>query len=250
MARVQLGGLITDIKGSVAGWTFHANSSGLIVRSRSGTGKSGTPKQFLARQTPNEYASLWQALTLTEQASWNTFAAAHTRTTPFGTTKTITGYNWFQSINWNLLSVGSSFITSAPSYTAAVAVTSYTLSFTATTITLTFGSSYNPANSGILVWTTSPLTRVSASLRSSFRSTLISTATPFTSIDITSAWESTHGLTWSTVAAFAVFNIGTMVQSIEKTSGIASTGLIVVSRVSGLSYGIGSMRIGSTFIVG
>lgn len=249
MARVQLGALVTGLKGSLLGWTFHSNSSGLIARARSGTGKSGTGKQFVARQVPNEYAALWAALSLMDQASWNTYAGLHTRTTPFGTVNTLTGFNWFQSINWNLLSVGSSFVSSPPAYVPAVAVETYTLVFTATSITIVFGSSYDPANSSILIWTTQPVTRVSTSLRSSFRSTAISGAYPFTSIDITSDWESTHGLVWADTAAFAVFNIGCMIQSIENSSGIASPGLIVVSRVSGLSYGIGAMRVGSTFVI-
>lgn len=248
MARVQYGGGVTALKGSIVGNTFQSNPSGAIVRARSGTGKKGTAKQMLSRQVVVNYNSLWQQLLLGYQMEWNDYAASHTRTNPFGETKAITGANWHQSINFNLQSFGNAYVNVPPAYTLPPAVTAYTLVLTATTISIVFDTSFSPTNSGLIIWVTAPTSRVSTSLRSQFRTCTLTVASPFTTIDITSDWNLATGLDYASLPSGSRFKIGCMVQTCEQTSGLCSPGLLTISEIA-ITSGIGSMRIGTTFIV-
>jgi len=67
MARIQLSGLLTDIKGSIGGSTFQNNASGLIMRNKSGTPKALRLKQSFPRLFPNAFNKLWHSLTLASQ---------------------------------------------------------------------------------------------------------------------------------------------------------------------------------------
>lgn len=250
MARVQYGALVTGLSGSIGGITFQNNASGSIARLKSGTPKNPTVNQSIAQQNITKYISLWQQLTLAEKTAWNNYAVLWTKTDEFGNVKTLTGLNWFQSVNYNLELVGSAITNTPPVHTLPTGVPSYTLTLSATSAIITFSPAFNPTNQALIIRATPPLSRSSTSTRQDMRLIKVLTAGPYSTIDITADWEAYFGLIWADIQAPFCYTIAVSIQTIEKTSGIASSGVLAISQNSLNNIGVGYMIVGSTNIVG
>lgn len=250
MAIVEFAAPITSIKGSIGGWTFQANNSGNIIRLKGTRAKSITAKQTLAQQNFFEFVQKWQTLTFAEKLLWDAYGVANTKENKFGITKTLTGMNWYQSINSNLQLMGEPLVTSPPAHILPPAVAAYNLTFDATKIEITFGAPFSPANSQLLIWATYPTTQTTNLKRQALKQIVVLDSAPYTTIDITSAWETAVGMSYPPPGTTPCYSIASLVQTIEKTSGIASPGLADVTNTNLGAGGIGVMIIGSTFIVG
>ncbi len=250
MARVQFGVIVTDITGSIGGVTFQRNRSGNIVRVRPSGKRKTTVKQQQSQSLQNKFLKAWQNLSFTEKTDWNDYADLFTKETPFGQTKTLTGLNWYTTTNRNRELFGQARIDVPPTHTLPSSVPAYTLEIDLTSIKITFSSPFTPANSGLLIRSTSPFKRVTTSIASSLRENTILSPATYTTIDITADWEATHGIPWPPSSSVECLGIGVMVQTVEITSGIQSVGEIRNTSGSPGGTGIGFMIIGSTFIVG
>lgn len=86
MAKIKLGALISDIRGSVGGQTIQNSSSGLVLKTKPNMGKSIKPfttasfpglnySQTIRKSAFSEFSSLWNNISSQSQANWNYFAA-------------------------------------------------------------------------------------------------------------------------------------------------------------------------------
>lgn len=229
MGKVIYSSPVNVITGSIGGWTFQANPSGNIARSRPKGRLAQSSAQLASHQALQSLISDWAALSLGDQADWNTFASANDHETRYGDTKTITGFNWFISINYNRLLTSASILTSPPTYATPDAVDAYDVLAGATTIELEWSPTWSPTGHSIVIFTTPPLRTASVSNRSLWRFTDVLSGGSFGTEDITTAWETAHGLDWSVIQPSGSFNIAYMVQTIEVSTGISSPALMSIA---------------------
>lgn len=249
MARVTYGAMITDIKGSVGGFTFQSNKSGTIVRLKPTMSKISTPIQTLAQSGFSSFLAAWQQLTLSQQVAWNDFADLHTRSNAYGEVKVLTGANWYMSINYNRQRMGLSILDNPPTYLLPTGPTSYTIDLNSSTIEIDFDTPFQPTNTDLIIWTTPPIRGVSAIPRSAYRFTQMATGDNFSNIDLTSGWEAAHSLSWPAPGSANNYQVAVMVQSVLQSSGIASVGVFNIESYIVAISGIGFMEIGATFEV-
>jgi len=242
MALAEYGPLITAFKGSIGGVSFQTTRAGNIARLKSGTLKPSTTKQTQAHQSLLQFLQLWQQLSAANKTLWNDYADTWTKTTRFGTVKTLSGLNWFQSVNYyrNLLSL--SILNAPPAHTLPVAVQGYDFVVGSTEIEVNFSPPFDPADNALLIFTTSFNTRITTSQRQFMRLTKVIPAGPYGNINITADWENTHAVPWPPSAAPICGRIAVQVQTIDKSSGISSTALsktdAIVSGQEGIGYWI------------
>lgn len=249
MARVEYGAMITNLKGSVGGFTFQENSSGAIVRARPQQKITPTPKQTTAQALHATMLNGWQRLTLAQKQAWNTYAAANTKTNAFGQVKTLTGQNWFESINVIFDQMGIATVNTPPSHSVPSAPPAYTINITDMVIEVIFNPNYQPTDEDLQIWTTPPIRRASEALQNQYRLTSIVTGDDYGTIDLTSDWEATHSIPWPPAANTACFTIGIMVRSCSRNSGICSVGTRNIDGFDDPIIGIGYWMIGTTFTV-
>lgn len=249
MAKVQYAAPFTGITGSIGGWTFQLNKSGPIARLRSGTLKNSTTKQTAAHQDLINKLQRWQGLSQANKNLWNTFADTYTRTDRYGTVTTLTGLNWFTSINYYRLLLGLSVLNSPPAHALPTAVQNYNFAVSSSNILLNFSPAFNPADNALLIFTTPFNTRITTSQRQQMRLTKSIVSGPFGFINLTADWEITHAIPWPPSAAPICGRVAIMIQTINKNSGISSTGLIKTNGITTGQEGIGYMAIGVDFIV-
>lgn len=250
MARVQFAAPITVIKGSIGGWTFHKNRSGNIIRLRGQASKQSTTKQTAAHELHQKFLREFQKLGLSSKEAWDTFALTFPKENKFGEEKTLTGQNWFESVNQNRELINESILQTPPSHIIPPGVPSTTLEIDLSTIKLTVATGTDLTDTAFIIRSTFPHTRTTTSVRSALRLTkIITTAAPGI-IDITSDWETTHGLQYPPSTTAACFTITVMIQTMNIISGITSPGLIIFDDLRIPVQGIGVMIIDSTFVVG
>jgi len=249
MARITYGALITEIKGSVGGFTFQKNASGTIIRSRPSMNKKKTSKQTIQQTSFFSFLSKYSNLTLAQKNLWSAFAAIHTKSNAFGQIKSLTAQNWYISINQHLQKISEPLINTPPSYTLPTAPGAFSLIMTSTVLKLKFLPIFNPTNESILIWASPPISTTSQVLQKNLRLIAVRNIPPFSEIDIKNEWEDNYNISYPPSGTDDDFNIAVMVQSVEQRTGIASPGLFQINKFQNINYGIGYMQIGTTFII-
>lgn len=250
MAKVEFGAGITAIRGSIGGWTFHKNRSGNIIRLRGQASRESSEKQTTAHEAHQRFLTEFQRLTDADKILWDDFATTFTKVDKFGEDKTLTGQNWFESINQVRVFIGETILQSPPARDLPVAVPVTELIINDTTIKLDIGTGIDLSNTSFIIRTTSPFTRTTTSVRSALRLTKIIEVATSGIIDITADWEDTHNIPYPPSTVRVCIKISSMIQTVNKSSGITSPGLIITDDLRIVPIGIGVMIIDSTFIVG
>jgi len=236
VAIVEYGGGVVAFRGSIAGTTFQRNRAGEIARSRGRTTVQPTPKQSVAQNIHTSLIGEFLATTPAEKLLWDLFAATNTKENAFGQTKILTGQNWFESINFYLALLGEPTVTTPPVHMLPIPSFSITANIgsapgTTGTLDVDLVPPFNNPNNGILIYTTQPLTRVTTSLRQFWRLTFFDSGMQGGNVDITTEWETTHGIGIPNNTARFNFSIGVMVRAVRLSSGIAGVGVIDVPAV-------------------
>lgn len=116
MALIQLGGGVTDIRGSIAGNTFSKSKAGNIIRARRKPVNPRSNLQSTRRANTAYLATYWsKTLTAQQRADWRAYAAGTVWTNKLGQTIEIGGNAAFMRLNTLFLIAGFGVWAPAPS---------------------------------------------------------------------------------------------------------------------------------------
>lgn len=249
MAIVEFGAGVVSIVGSIRGWTFQQNRSGNIIRGKPLQKKVATAKQTAQQALLVSLIQDFQQLTPGEKLAWDAFATSNTKENKFGQTKTLTGQNWFTTINAARGRLGLAQLSAPPANLLPVGITSFNLTVDATKIEISNITPDNPTDTGLFITTSFPNTLTTKLQRAPFRDTRVETGGPFGTIDLTTDWENTHSLPWPPGGFANCINIGVRLQPVRVSTGITGAAITKISGLDFVGSGIGSMEIESTFVV-
>jgi photosystem II stability/assembly factor-like uncharacterized protein len=222
MARTQYGAMITELNGSIGGFTFQQNASGKISRTRVSRISSNTLKQGYPKRSFIYVASLWNGLSSVQKGLWNTFAAANPFTDYWGRIKALTGYNWFMALNINLWLMEITEITTPPTLGSPVVVPDFCLDVSDLALTVDFGTEYDPSDIELFIFASPPMRSASEKNRKDLRLINIHPSFPVTVIDITTAWQSYYAFSWPPSSYSGSFSILVAIAAVNYTTGQAS----------------------------
>lgn len=116
MARVQFAGILQGVRGTLGGVTFSAGKSGPYVRPWARGGQPQVWTQQFQRGIIGMTAESWRALSPSERAAWNAWAAEpeQEQTDVFGNAFYSSGYQWFSRVGVWLARMYSAFPTDPP----------------------------------------------------------------------------------------------------------------------------------------
>lgn len=249
MALVEFGAIVTDLVGSIEGWTFQRNRAGAIVRKKPRQKRVATSKQTLEQSAFVSLVQSFQALAPGDKLTWDAFALSNSKENTFGQEKILTGQNWFTTINSARARLSLGQLDVPPANLLPVPITGFNLTVDATKIEIDTITPNNPSDTGLFIDTTFPVTLTTKLQRSPFRKTDTVATGPFGVIDLTTDWEATHTLPWPPGGVANCINIGVRLQPVNTVTGITGPALVVVSGLDFVGSGIDFMEIGSTFIV-
>lgn len=222
MARVTYGESITEYAGSIGGVTFQRNASGPIAKLRTNPIVNPSPDQSTYQVNMATLVAYWPTLSQANKDLWDAFAVAHDHTTPWGETKTLSGYQWFLSCNLNLLIELTPIRDTPPTWVAYAPPDSFSLVATATYLRCEWSTTYTPTGAPKFHLTL-PLRQSSLKLRRSlFYVGYGLFQTPIDNYDLTSKFEALANVTWATFFASADCSIICRILNGTFSSGLFS----------------------------
>lgn len=215
MARVTYGESITEYAGSIGGVTFLRNASGPIAKLRTNPPVNPTPRQSVYQTSMAKLVAIWPTLSQANKNAWDAIAADHDHTTPWGATKTLSGYQWFISCNIYRQKFDDTLIETPFAWSTPSAPDQFDLVATATYLRVEWSPDYNPPKS-LLFYLTLPLRQSSLKLRRSlFYVGYAYSLGPVPNYDLTSLFASLAGVVWATFYASANCSIICRILSID-----------------------------------
>lgn len=240
MARILYGALITALKGSIGGLTFHANAAGDIVKRKPYIVCKRTVRQRAMQSMFSVFRAAWGVLSLSSQALWVSYAAAHSKVNYFNEEKSLTAMNWFISTNCNAYLCGQALVDDPPVYEVPALPDSFTVEIGLNSLNVVWASPYAHEGEYLFIYATMPKRSIAYSDRKNIR--LVKVVVPGTDslIDITSDYLDSFGLS-----------------SIPSSPDYTAKILVCISAVSAVSfiatpfmYGVSTLVNNSEFDVG
>lgn len=146
MASIKLGTIVVGIRGTVGGLLLSSNLGGPYARIWSKGSNPRKPLQTSARTVFGGQATAWAGIDGAVRADWGVWAAApaQARTNSLGLSYNMSGFNALVSNTRNMISVGRTPSTAAPTLTKPTAPAGLTCTIEGHPTTCTLSWSVNP----------------------------------------------------------------------------------------------------------
>jgi hypothetical protein len=218
MALIQLGSLVSGIKGSIGGTTFSQVRAGTTAKKRSVGKRLPNTNQANALNNSMLSTNAWNSLSLADKTAYNDYAIANTFTDRYGVVKVLTGFQWYKQLSQSSFYFTSSQLTSPPPYSVPAALPSFTVFAESDGLRIGWSTPIDTSSVYLYCYTSSLIRGNARKQRSAYRLTDIRTLDYSSFFNITDAWSAAHNLDWATVAASGLFNVSVLFYAVSKTS--------------------------------
>jgi len=158
MAKVKLGALAQDVRGTIAGQTFSRNKGGSYVRQKVSGTQPQTARQTAQRSILSQVSIAWANTEATTRALWYAYAENNPVLDVFGDALKLNGAAAFAKLNAVRVTCGQAIIATPPVAEAPAASTLDILQGTTAEGIVTQWNDSLPATTGIMffAWITEP----------------------------------------------------------------------------------------------
>lgn len=141
MARIKLGALITEMSGSIGGFSVQKNHYGTSLKVKNNPIRSISQSQSMRRGEISSLIPLWQNLTEAQRLQWNNYTSYNRQTAKNNSDSLLSGYNLFLKYNVLRLYAGLEVVLT-PTYGLSNFVNILPVSANAGLINFTIASGY------------------------------------------------------------------------------------------------------------
>lgn len=121
--KAKFGMVVVAGSGKIGGHVASRNRAGAYFRTKVTPVNPQSTAQLGVRNRLGVRSQAWRGLTEAQRSAWNGAVAAFAKTDIFGDLKNPSGFNLYQRLNNNLLTVGAAAISSPPQPAAVLSVT-------------------------------------------------------------------------------------------------------------------------------
>jgi len=180
--KAKFGMVVVAGSGKIGGHVASHNRSGAYFRTKVTPVNPQTTAQLAVRNRLGTRSQAWRGLTDAQRAAWNAAVSAFAKTDIFGDLKNPTGFNLYQALNNNLVTVGAAAISvpPIPAAVSTVTITSITPAAGTGLVPMVLSGAV-PASTAMKVFATAPQSPGVSFVKSEYRliTTLAAaTATP------------------------------------------------------------------------
>jgi hypothetical protein len=192
--KAKFGAIVVAGSGKINGFVASRNRAGAYFRTKVTPVNPQTEAQLEVRSRLTTYSQAWRGLTDAQRAAWNGAVQAFARTDIFGDLKNPSGFNLYQRLNNNLVTVGAAAITLPPVPDEVLTVLLQTLAGAAGAGTLSMGlSGAVPAGTAVKVFATAPQSPGVSFVKSEYRLLTVLAAAAATPVALGAAYEARFG---------------------------------------------------------
>lgn len=192
--KTKFGAIIVAGSGKINGFVAARNRAGSYLRTKVTPVNPATTFQVNARALLSTLSSSWRLLTPSERTSWNNAVQSFSRTDVFGDIKNPSGFNLYQRLNNNLLTISQAQKSVAPAPTQVEVVSPLTLvaDESSSTLVLTLSTDV-PAISALKVFATPGQSAGKSFVKSEYRLLTVLDPLATTPVSLGSIFEARLG---------------------------------------------------------
>jgi hypothetical protein len=192
--KVLWGALMVDGRNKIGGQVASKNRAGAYMRNKVTPVNPQTSRQSVVRNRLVSISQAWRGLTQIQRNNWNAAVGQFAKTDIFGNLKNPSGFNLFQRLNNNIISLGGSLITTVPALESLDSFASPVLTYTSGTPALSIAATVTAGDSnGYKVFATPPLGQGIGFVKSEYRQITQGNATLVSPLNILSAYNAVFG---------------------------------------------------------
>jgi hypothetical protein len=201
MARILYSGSVSEMKGSIKGTTYQRNCAGTIAKGKNNAKFKASQEQGLSQKVFAYLTSEWNKISFGYKDEWNSFAAAHTRTDFWGNSKTISGLQWYLSINRAAYLLGESLLENPPEDADVASLPTISMHATSNTLYAGFVTPQDLTGMMCVILCSGPRRSTSASSRPPYLFMIVDGDGVIETIDFLAEWEAAYGISWASYYA-------------------------------------------------
>lgn len=196
--KAKYGAIVVAGSGKINGFVASRNRAGAYFRTKVTPVNPQTTAQLAVRNRLGSLSQDWRGLTDAQRAAWNGVVSSFAKTDIFGDLKNPTGFNLYQRLNNNLITVGETAIDVPPVVSAVdeVGLTSITATAGASTIAVVLTAAV-PATSAVKVFATAPQSPGVTFVKSEYRLITVLAPSATTPVALGTAYVAKFG-SWAT----------------------------------------------------
>jgi hypothetical protein len=194
--KAKFGMVVVAGSGKIGGHVASRNKAGAYFRTKVTPVNPQTSAQLAVRNRLGTRSQAWRGLTDPQRAAWNSAVGAFAKTDIFGDLKNPSGFNLYQALNNNLVTVGAAPIASPPVVGAVLTVTVTSISPAAGTglIPMVLSAAV-PAGTAVKVFATAPQSPGVSFVKSEYRLITTLPAATATPVALGAVYQAKFG-TW------------------------------------------------------
>jgi hypothetical protein len=193
--KMKFGAIVVDGRGKIGGHVASKNRSCAYLRTKVTPVNPNTSSQASVRGTFTDLSQGWRSLTQAQRDAWNAAVAGFATTNIFGDLKNPSGFNLYQRLNNNLISIGEAAIASPPlpSAVGSCVVIGITINTTGSIFVMSFNPDPVPADTAVKVFATSPQSAGKSFAKSEYRQISVMGAAQAAPYDLSNDYISKFG---------------------------------------------------------
>ena len=194
--KMKFGAIVVDGRGKIGGHVASKNRAGSYLRTKVTPVNPQTAYQTAVRNRLSGISSGWRALTAAVRSAWNSAVSDYAKTDIFGDLRNPTGFNLYQRLNNNALTVGAAAIATPPAVAAVPSFATFSATVEDATVAedveLVFTEAI-AATESVKVFATAPLSPGVSFVKSEYRLVAILTNADTTPHDLTADYVAKFG---------------------------------------------------------
>ena len=192
--KMKFGALVVDGRGKIGGHVASKNRAGAYLRTKVTPVNAQTGAQNTIRNRFTTLSQAWRGLTQAQRDAWIAAVGDYARTDIFGDLHNPTGFNLYQRLNNNLVTVGEAAIAVPPLPAAVGEVVASSIATAVGADTMSLAMTANvPAGTAVKVFATAPVSAGRAFVKSQYRLIAILPAAEATPYDLKAEYIAKFG---------------------------------------------------------
>jgi hypothetical protein len=192
--KAKWGAIVVDGRNKIGGHVASKNKSGAYFRTKVTPVNRQTTRQTATRSLLTTISQAWRGLTQAQRDSWNSAVSNFKKTNIFGDIVTPSGFNLFQKLNNNIITLGGTLVSAVPVVASLDGFTAPSLTYTSGTpaLSLAFTAAAG-TDHGYKIFATAPQSSGKNFVKAEYRLISHGTTTPTSPLDILSLYTAVFG---------------------------------------------------------
>jgi hypothetical protein len=192
--KAKWGALVVDGRNKIGGHVASKNRSGSYFRTKVTPVNRQSVRQTTVRALLTSISQAWRSLTDVQRESWNAAVANYKKSNIFGDIVNPSGFNLFQKINNNIMSLGGTMVDTPPAIQDLDVFSALALTYAVGTPALSLAFSVAAGSDhGYKVFATAPQSAGKSFVKSEYRLIDSGTGTPTSPLNLLTKYNAVFG---------------------------------------------------------